>query len=108
MAKLVSRLTIIADGADEAVSVALHDTAAFILTLIRLYAPVDTGWLRDSYRKETLSQLHVVIGSSVNYAYWQEYGNSRNIKYTPHVTPAFHQAEGYFHKQFAARVKNLG
>lgn len=107
MAKLVSRLTMIADGADEAVSVALHDTAAFILALIRIYAPVDTGWLRDSYKKETVSQLHILIGSAVNYSLFQEYGTSR-MKGTPHVTPAFHQAEGFFRKQLAARVKNLG
>lgn len=107
MAKLVSRLNVIADGADDAVSVALHDTAAFILALIRLYAPVDTGWLRDSYKKETLSQLHILIGTMVFYSMFQEYGTSR-MRAQPHVTPAFHQAEGYFQSQLAKRVANLG
>lgn len=107
MAKLVSRLRVIYNGCDEAVSIALHDTAMFILTLIRLYAPVDTGWLRDSYQKETVSQLHILIGSSVFYALFQEYGTSR-MRAQPHVTPAFMQAEAYFQQQLASRIKSLG
>lgn len=108
MAKLVSRLRVIATGADEAVSLALHDTANFILTMIRIYAPVDTGWLRDSYKKESLAQLHILIGSMVNYALFQEYGTSRGIRYTPHLRPAFMQADEIFKTAMKARLRNLG
>lgn len=108
MAKLVSRLNVIAEGADEAVSLALHDTANFILNLIRIYAPVDTGWLRDSYQKESLSQLHILVGSMVFYSIFQEYGTSRGIKFTPHVTPAFHQAQAIFRANLVKYMKDLG
>lgn len=107
MAKLVSRLHVISDQAPEAVSVALHDTADFILTLIRAFAPVDTGWLRDSYKKESVEQLHILIGTMVFYSIFQEYGTSR-MSAQPHVTPAFGQAEGFFKTQLAARLRNLG
>ncbi len=108
MAHLVSRLMVIEQGVDEAVSVALHDTANFILQLVRIYAPVKTGWLRDSYKKDTISQLHILVGSMVNYSIFQEYGTSRGIRFTPHLTPAFLQAEPYFKQQLAARIENLG
>jgi HK97 gp10 family phage protein len=107
MAKLVSRLRVIADGADDAVALALHDTAAFILTLIRVYVPVKTGWLRDSYKKESVNLLHILVGTMVNYSIFQEYGTSR-MSARPHVTPAFVQAEPYFRQQFENRVNDLG
>lgn len=107
MARLVSRLSVIADGADEAISVALHDTAMFILTLVRVFAPVKTGWLRDSYKKETVSQLHVLVGTMVNYSVFQEFGTSR-MSGKPHLTPAFHQAESFFASAIRQRMENLG
>lgn len=107
MAKLVSRLTAIADGAEEAVAIAIQDTADFILTLIRIYAPVKTGWLRDSYKKETLTPLHILIGSMVNYSIFQELGTSK-MAAQPHVVPSFAGAETYFPQQIAARIQNLG
>jgi HK97 gp10 family phage protein len=107
MARLVSRLRVIADGADDAVALALHDTAAFILTLIRVYVPVKTGWLRDSYKKDSLGLLHILVGTMVNYSIFQEYGTSR-MSARPHVTPAFVQAEPYFRQQFERRVDDLG
>jgi hypothetical protein len=107
MAKLVSKLRAIAEGSDEALSLALHDAANFILMLIRLYAPVDTGWLRDSYKKESVNQLHILIGTMVNYSLFQEFGSSRQAG-TPHVIPAFLQSEQFFMTAFESRVKNLG
>lgn len=105
--RLVSRLRVIADGADDAVSVALHDTANFILTLIRIYVPVDTGFLRDSYKKQSVAQLHILIGTMVNYSIFQEYGTSK-MSARPHVTPAFMQAEGFFQNALKERIRNLG
>lgn len=107
MAKLVSNLTFIAENVDEAAAIALHDTANFILTLIRIYAPVKTGWLRDSYKKETIGPLHILIGSMVFYSIFQELGTSRMAP-RPHVIPAFEQARPFFEQQLAARIKNLG
>lgn len=107
MAKLVSRLHVIADESEEAVSVALHDTANFILTLIRAFVPVDTGWLRDSYKKESVAQLHILVGTMVNYSLFQEFGTSR-MAAQPHVTPAFGQAAPFFEAQLRERLKNLG
>ena len=108
MARLVSRLSIISTGAEAAVALALHDTANFILTLIRIYAPVDTGWLRDSYKKESLSLLHILIGSMVSYSIHQEYGTSRGGRFTPHVRPAFHQSTEKFQQAMKDRLRNLG
>lgn len=107
MARLVSKLRFIADNADNAAAVAIQDTADFILMLIRVYAPVKTGWLRDSYKKDTITPLHILIGTMVNYSVFQEYGTSR-MAARPHVTPAFAQAESYFAGQLAKRLKNLG
>lgn len=107
MARMVSRLRVIADEADEAVSLALHDTADFILTLIRLYAPVDTGWLRDSYQKESPAQLHILIGSMVNYSLFQEFGTSK-MAARPHMTPAFTQSPAFFEARLKERLRNLG
>lgn len=104
---LVSKLRAIAEGSDEALSLALHDTANFILMLIRLYAPVDTGWLRDSYKKESAGMFHILIGTMVNYSIFQEFGTSRQAG-TPHVTPAFFQAGAFFEHALIARVNNLG
>lgn len=106
MAKLVSRLTFIADHIDEAVSLALHDTADFILVLIRIYAPVQTGWLRDSYKKESISQLHILIGTMVNYALFVEFGTHK-AGAQPHVHPAFHQAREFFWKMVMIRAQEL-
>lgn len=107
MAKLVSRLSIIADKSDEAVSIALHDTAMFIISLIRSFVPVDTGFLRDSYQKESVSQLHILIGTMVHYSIFVEYG-TRKQQAQPHITPAFLQAESYFQQQLISRLQNLG
>lgn len=105
--KLVSRLNVFADKAPQAASIAIHDTANFIISIIRLYAPVDTGFLRDSYQKQTVSQLNVIIGSAVFYAVHQEFGTSRQSG-TPHLIPAFNQAINYYKKALAMRMKDLG
>lgn len=107
MAKLASRLRVLAVGADAAASLALHDTAAFILTLIRIYAPVDTGFLRDSYQKESVSQLHILIGSMVAYSIFQEFGTSTQSG-TPHLIPAFNQSPMFFRNKFLERMRRLG
>jgi hypothetical protein len=108
MARLVSRLSVISTGAEASVALALHDTANFILVLVRLYAPVDTGWLRDSYKKESLALLHILIGSMVNYSLFQEYGTARGGKFTPHLRPAFWQSGEKFKQAMKARLANLG
>lgn len=107
MARLASRLRVISDGCDAAVALALHDTANFILTLIRAYAPVDTGWLRDSYKKESESLLHILVGSMVSYSIHQEYGTVRQSG-KPHLRPAFAQGETIFKPAMVRRLRNLG
>lgn len=104
MARFVSRLRIIADNTDEAVALALKDTAHFILLLIRIYAPVDTGTLRDSYEIEEISQLHLLIGSMLLYSIFQEFGTV-NMAAQPHVTPAFWQAREFFLQQLKRRME---
>lgn len=89
-------------------ALALQDTAEFILTLIRVYAPVDTGWLRDSYQKESVNSLHILIGSMVNYSIHQEYGTSRGQRFTPHLRPAFHQAPPTLAANMKRRMNELG
>ena len=106
MAKLVSRLTFIADHIDEAVSLALHDTAQFILMLVRFYAPVKSGWLRDSYQKESVEQLYIIIGTMVNYAAFIEFGTHK-MAAQPHLTPAFHQAYEFFKERVKERAEEL-
>ena len=105
--KLVSKLNKIAANVETEAAIAIQDTAQFILSLIRLYAPVDTGWLRDSYKKEDVAMLHILIGTMVNYSVFQELGTSR-AQAQPHLVPAFHGAEAVFQKNLLARMKNLG
>jgi hypothetical protein len=111
MAKLVSRLPEIAAGTDAALSRALHDTAEHILMLIRLYAPVNTGALRDSYDIQEDGFLHILIGSLLLYAKFMEYGfvhkGGKQVAARPHVTPAFLQSEEYFKEAAARRMREL-
>lgn len=107
MAVLVSKLDLYAERVDPAVEIALQDTANFILTLIRAFAPVKTGWLRDSYRKEVITPTHILIGTMVFYSLFQEYG-TRKMVGKPHVTPAFMQGEAFFKQALAARLRDLG
>lgn len=106
--RLKSNLSRIATESEAAMALALHDTANFILQLIRLYAPVDTGFLRDSYQKESQSSLHILIGSTLNYAVFQEFGTSRPMRFTPHLRPAFHQAGPELPKNMRKRAALLG
>lgn len=106
MSKLVSRLTVIGNAANSEMSAALIETADFIIGMIRVFAPVDTGRLRDSYKKQILTPLHIVIGSMVLYSIYQEFGTSRQ-RGTPHVIPAFLQGESHFNKVVAKRMSNL-
>lgn len=106
MAKLVSRLNLIAENVDGAVSLAVQDTANFILTLIRIYAPVDTGWLRDSYKKETITPLHILVGTMVNYSVHQEFGTYK-MAAQPHFLPAFWQGGAIFRASLLKRMREL-
>lgn len=107
MAKLVSRLPILAEQVGPAVELAIQDAANFILDLIRASTPVDTGFLRDSYQKEQLGYLHVLIGTMVNYSAHVEFGTSRQAA-QPHFVPAFVGANQYFQAKLKERLKDLG
>ena len=106
MAKLVSRLSLIADASEKAVSEALAETASFILDLIRTFAPVDTGALRDSYQIERVTALYFIVGSILIYSAAQEYGTSRTPA-QPHVLPAFLQAEEFFHQKVVEKLNQV-
>jgi HK97 gp10 family phage protein len=107
MSKLVSKLSFIARDIDGSLGVALEDTVQFILTLIRILVRVDTGFLRDSYQKENIGLLHVLIGSMVNYSIFQEYGTTKMAAH-PHLTPAFMQGEQFFRERLKEVMKHLG
>lgn len=106
MAKLVSRLTFIANQADNVVADAINETADFILMMIRIFAPVDTGRLRDSYKKQFVSPLNILIGSSVNYSIYQEFGTSRQ-RGTPHLIPAMNLGEQFLKNKIIAKMNSL-
>jgi len=84
----------------------LHDTAQFILMLIRFYDPVKTGFLRDSYQKESVEQLHIIIGTMLNYAAFIEFGTHK-IAPQAHVTPAFHQAFEFVKQRVIERAEEM-
>lgn len=106
MAKLVSRLNVIAYQMDSAIAEAVDETADFILQMIRIFAPVDTGRLRDSYKKDVQTPFNILIGTIVNYAIFQEFGTSRQ-RGTPHLIPAMNLGERYLKNKLAARLNNL-
>jgi len=97
---------VIADGAERAVGLALQDTAEFILILVRLNAPVLTGALRDSYKIEKRSPLHILIGSMLLYAKYQEFGTSK-MGAQPHLVPAFVRAKSFLEDRIAVRINEL-
>ncbi len=96
--KLVSRLNVIADSAPKALGEALDETAIFILNWIRIFAPVKTGQLRDSYEIQKENLLHVLIGSGLIYSKYQEWGTSRQAG-TPHVAPSFALGENFLRQK---------
>lgn len=69
------------------IEIALGVVARNITTRTKSLAPVDTGWLRDSYMWEREGKITIIIGTSVNYAVHQEYG-TRYQRGTPHLRPA--------------------
>jgi hypothetical protein len=105
--KVQNRLRLIADKGPEVMGLAVQDTADFMLNMIRIYAPVDTGWLRDSYQKESVGLLTVLVGTMVNYSLAQEFGTG-NMSGTAHFIPALVQAESFFALSVARRFENLG
>jgi HK97 gp10 family phage protein len=107
MARLVSRLNFIAERAPEAAAIAVQDTANMILELTKANVHVITGWLRDSYQKETVTPLHVIVGTGVDYSVFEEFGTSRRGPH-PHFTPAWALAETYFFRELEKRIKDLG
>ena len=94
MAKLVTRLDVIPGIIEESVADVVDQTAKFILTMIRVMAPVDTGALRDSYRIEQVTNWYVIIGSSLNYSVYQEFGTYK-MGAQPHVAPSFYMGEKF-------------
>lgn len=111
MANLVSRRRYIVDAVREAVKLALDDTAAHILMLVRLYVPVSTGTLRDSYQVNEVQQLWLQIGTAILYAKFQELGfhHYRSGKFiqNPHLIPAVYQSEGFFATALERRLKEI-
>lgn len=106
MAQLVSRLPLIANKIDDRVEHAIDVTATFILMMIKVFAPVDTGALRSSYRREDLTPLHILIGSAIHYSIHQEYG-TRYQPGTPHLTPGFDKGAALIKARISAELQNL-
>lgn len=110
MSRLESRLPEIAAGIDEIMAEVLAETAEFILTFIRIFAPVKTGALRDSYQIEVESPLHILIGSTLLYAIFMELGfhhykSGNFVGPYPHLVPAFLQGELFFRKAVEIKLK---
>ena len=103
-----SRLPQIATSIDAAVKEAIRETAVFILVLVKIYCPVDTGALQKSYTFQEAEGLKLLIGSALLYSIFVEFGTSNpNYPVQPHLVPAFLQAEWYFRQRVIFHVNAL-
>ena len=102
----VSRLRVVAEGADELAALALHDHRGVHPDAGADPLPRRQG-LRDSYTKESLSILHILAGTMVDYSVFQKFGTSK-MAARPHLTPAFLQAEQFFQRRLKEGIDNLG
>lgn len=106
MAKLISRLSKIANQAPASAREALVETAEAIVDLTKQLTPVDTGMLRDSYEAGEPTDKSILVGTSVEYAKFVEYGTSDSAA-QPHLTPAFAQTEETFKAILKRKVSEL-
>lgn len=118
MAKLVSRLDTLVDRVDAGVTSRMDQVATFILQMIKVFAPVDTGALRRSYERDDLNKLHILIGSvlvnagfsgkrdgNVNYAPFQEFG-TRKMAARPHLRPGFERGSAIIEAELVKGIKS--
>lgn len=77
-------------------------TAFSIEAKAKAHAPVDTGLLRNSIQTNIEGPLKATVGTSVEYAPYQEFG-TRHQKGKSFLTPAADEQK----KEFERDVKNL-
>lgn len=83
-------------------SAIVRATALSIETDAKARAPVDTGALRGSIHTEVVTDLSAIVGPSVDYGDYVEYGTSR-MAAQPFMTPAAEAAR----PRFIAAMKKL-
>lgn len=89
--KLQEKLQKLEGKIREGVVKALDDSALAVLRSAQIKCPVDTGNLRASLTKEVNKEnLYAVVGTSVYYAPYQEYG-TRRTKPHPYLRPAYEE-----------------
>lgn len=87
----------IASQLDRALSNLLKKTAFGIEAKAKTLAPVDTGLLRNSVQTRIDGPTKASVGTSVEYAEYQEFG-TRHQKGKPFLTPAADEAKQEFEK----------
>ena len=92
----------IASQIDRALSQLLRKHAFGIEAKAKALAPVDTGLLRNSIQTNIEGPLKATVGTSIEYAAYQEFG-TRHQKGTPFLTPAADEQK----KEFEKDVRNL-
>lgn len=106
MAILRSRLNLLVDGSKDAIDTSLDETVAYVLLLIRIMCPVDTGRLRASYKESRESYKLRRIGTNVDYGKYQEFGTYK-MSAQPHLLPAFIMARAYLIARLRANFARI-
>jgi len=106
MAKLQSGLTEVAIQMSKAKSEALLEASAAVVSLAKQFCPVDTGLLRQSIGATPVTSKKVVVGTSVHYAPFVEYGTVDQAA-QPFLTPALVQFKPTFEAIMARKAREV-
>lgn len=97
MAESINNLDRIASQLERAYSELIRKTAFSIEARAKQLAPVDTGLLRNSLQTKVDGPLKATVGTSVEYAQYQEFG-TRFQKGKSFLTPAADSEKANFEK----------
>lgn len=105
---LTSRLHGVADAVGDTTESQVRSAAQVIVNDIKDRAPVATGHLRNSYDytiDDSGGETTAHIGSSVDYALYQEFGTSR-MAAQPHVRPALEANKEAFYDMMRGSIED--
>lgn len=90
----------------------VRTVSSLIVRDAKLFAPVDTGYLRSSIGDEILGDGHsgritAIIGPTADYGIYQELGTSR-MPPNPFLFPAFDRHTGSIEDALLASVGDIG
>lgn len=77
------------------VDAVVRRTAGVMMGRMRILAPIDTGFLRNSITVQKLAQATYAVAVGAEYGFWVNYG-TRRLRAQPFFEPAVEEARRYF------------